>query len=90
VIHEYQHARKAADEAPSLAALVMAAMLRADGVEEAILRSHFRDTYDEVRTRIDCPMGLLPGESWEGYVRLADGTLLDPNGAKLAAEDEPD
>jgi hypothetical protein len=90
-VQDYQEAKWLADTAPSLTSLLMAAMLRAEGVDEAILRSHFRDTYDEVRTRIDCPRGLMAGErDSEGWFRDEDGKLYDADGEPVEPQDEPD
>lgn len=90
-IHDYQHARGVEKGAPSLKALLMAAMLRATDTNEAILRSHFRDVYDELRVRFDAPRGLLPGErDGEGWSRDDEGRLYDDAGHRVEAQDEPD
>lgn len=90
-VEEYQHARAIAQAAPSLTSLLMAAMLRADNVEEAILRSHFPEVWQECSTRYDCARGLLSGErDSEGWSRNDIGRLVDPDGTVYEPEDEPE
>lgn len=90
-VHDYQHARGIESAAPSLRSLLMAAMLRATDTDEAILRSHFRDVYDELRVRFDAPRGLLAGEKdGDGWFRDDDGVLYNDDGEAVPAEDEPD
>ncbi len=56
-LYDYNESKKI--EA-SFAAIIMAALRKADDVNAMLLRSAFPDICDELRRRYDAPGGLLP------------------------------
>jgi hypothetical protein len=64
-LFDYEASKELAAQDRPFAALIMAAVRKADSHNEALLRQAFPDICDELRQRYDAPGGLLPGE-W-GY-----------------------
>ena len=60
--YDYQRSLQLAIQYEPFAALIMAAIRRADTDNLARLRAAFPAVYDELGARIDAPDGVLPGE----------------------------
>lgn len=58
--HAYQVSQQLSAQAPPFAALIFAAMLKADTHNLALLRAAFPHLYDELVERENTPGGLLP------------------------------
>ena len=68
--HDYITSRTLAFEDHSFAALIMAAMRKADTVNTAILEQAFPEIHTELKRRYWSGGGFLPGEA--GYDELLD------------------
>lgn len=66
--HDYQQSKTFADGDPWFTALIMAAMRKADHVNERKLRAAWPEVWDELQARYNAPGGYLPGEQ-SGSVR---------------------
>lgn len=60
--YDYEKSREIAAQDPPFAALIMAAMRKADSGNAEILRAMWPATWEELRARYDAPGGILPGE----------------------------
>ena len=61
--YDYHRSLQLAISDEPFAALIMAAMRRADTNNLETLRNAFPDIYAELAARIDAPNGVLPGET---------------------------
>lgn len=59
---DYMQSRDISALDPTFAALIMAAMRKADSTNSARLRQAFPDIWDELDQRYNAPGGWLPGE----------------------------
>lgn len=62
--YDYQQAMEIGSVDYPFHSLVMAAMLKADPMNQAALRREFPEQWKEFHTRYHAPGGLLPGESY--------------------------
>ena len=60
--YDYEKSREIATQDPPFAALIMAAMRKADSRNAEILRAAYPGMWEELRARYDAPGGILPGE----------------------------
>ena len=60
--YDYEKSREIAAHDVPFAALIMAAMRKADSRNAEILRAMWPATWEELRGRYDAPGGILPGE----------------------------
>lgn len=60
--YDYEKSKEVAAPDVSFAALIMAAMRKADSGNAEILRAMWPATWEELRARYDAPGGVLPGE----------------------------
>ena len=61
-LYDYELARVLVRSDPPFYALVMAAMMRADTINYALLKATWPDVLVEVQARFDAPGGRLEGE----------------------------
>jgi hypothetical protein len=76
-LFEYRASRDLSAADPPFYALIMAAMRRADGQNEAKLRAMWPEVWEELDARYNAPAGLLPGE--QDYRRVATVTASSPD-----------
>ncbi len=60
--YDFVVARRLHTEDASFAALIMAAMWKADSINSAMLRAQWPELWDEITARYHAPAGLLPEE----------------------------
>ena len=60
--YDYEKSREVASPDVSFAALIMAAMRKADSSNAEKLRAMWPTMWEELRARYDAPGGVLPGE----------------------------
>lgn len=60
--YDYMKSLEIAEQDPTFAALIMAAMRKADSGNVEILRAMWPATWEELRARYSAPGGLLPGD----------------------------
>lgn len=62
-LHAYMQSQELAGQDTAFYALIMAAMRRADTVNQALLRAAFPDTWEELAARYHAPGGRLESET---------------------------
>lgn len=60
--YDYEASKAISESDPPFAAIIMAALRKADTRNGLLLRSAFPDITEELQARYDAPGGYLPGE----------------------------
>ena len=66
-LHDYQTSKLIAEADPSFAALIMAALRKADTYNARLLREAWPDICAEMQARYDAPGGMLDDKHGERY-----------------------